>query len=110
VLLGEQSHDDGATFQAKARITHYLHQRPAFDLLVFESGFYDCRRTWQDVRTHLSLGETATAEGRVFTMWANSDQHRPLLEYMDRQKSRQSPLGGRDAQVPVVGGRRPARG
>src|SRR4051812_15253729 len=36
VMLGEQTHGDGATFLAKCRLVHFLHERLGFDVLSFE--------------------------------------------------------------------------
>ena len=44
VLLGEASHGDGAALLAKGRLVRYLHQARGFDVLVWESGFYDLAR------------------------------------------------------------------
>ncbi len=40
VLLGEQHHGDGATFQAKTRLVKYLHEQKGFNVLVWESDVY----------------------------------------------------------------------
>jgi erythromycin esterase len=47
VMLGEPSHGDGTTFSAKIRLIKFLHQEMGFDVLAFESGFYDCRNAWR---------------------------------------------------------------
>src|SRR5262249_15975594 len=47
VFLGEEWHGSGATFRARSRLIKFLHQKCGFDVLAFESGLYDCRKTWE---------------------------------------------------------------
>src|SRR5690606_36130131 len=67
-----------------------LHERHDFDLLVFESGFYDCRRTWVDARAGEALADSAG--GCMFALWSNSAEVRPLLGYLDEVKGSARPL------------------
>ncbi|TDT43705.1 carboxypeptidase-like protein [Maribacter spongiicola] len=41
ILLGEQTHGDGAVFDKKLEMIKDLHENHGFNLLVFESGMYD---------------------------------------------------------------------
>ena len=41
VLLGEQTHGDGAVFEKKLSMVKELHENGGFNLLIFESGMYD---------------------------------------------------------------------
>ncbi|NNG17504.1 MAG: erythromycin esterase family protein [Gemmatimonadales bacterium] len=99
VMLGEESHGDGATFLAKTRLIKFLHQEMGFDVLAFESGLYDIWKAWEA----LARGEEpsrAIARG-LFSLWAGSEQVEPLVEYlaMHAKSKRPLELAGFDIQM-----------
>ncbi len=79
VLLGEQSHGDGATFLMKCRLVKFLHEAMGFDVLAWESGLYDCREMEAALHRDLPLQEAITRG--IFTIWGVSRQVRPVFEY-----------------------------
>lgn len=57
VMLGEQTHGHGRTFTAKIKIIEYLVREKGFDVVAFESGFYELNKLWEtesDLDTRLS--------------------------------------------------------
>jgi erythromycin esterase-like protein len=79
VLLGEQTHGDGATFDAKVELIKFLHDELGFDIVAFESplyGIYKANKLSENIKNnHDLLNES------VFGIWSNTKQYQQLLEY-----------------------------
>ncbi|QDU64196.1 Erythromycin esterase [Planctomycetes bacterium Pan216] len=90
VMLGEQSHGDGATFLAKTRLIKFLHQEMDFDVLAFESGLYDCHKAWEAFRD--GQDALAAAQRGIFGIWTRSQQLQPLFDYLASNANKDRPL------------------
>jgi len=68
VSLGEQTHSDGATFDAKVQLIKYLHERLGFNVLAFESGYFDCQKAGELLALEQKPGILRKG---VFGIWDN---------------------------------------
>lgn len=90
VMLGEQSHADGATFLAKARLIRFLHREMGFNVLAWESGLYDVHRAWE--RIEEGADPIEAIEQAVFSVWTASEQVYPVLAYVADAAKTERPL------------------
>lgn len=77
VTLGEQ-HGNGAAYEAKTRLIKFLHREMGFDVLAFESGFYDCRKAQQLIDAGHQPASLLFAQC-PYGLWSGSKQVLPPI-------------------------------
>jgi erythromycin esterase len=90
VMLGEQTHGDGATFHAKTRLIKFLHQELGFDVLAFEGSFHGMRKVWETLQQ--GADATPALRGGVPRAWTESAQFEPLADYIAARARTHTPL------------------
>ncbi|MHC4091049.1 MAG: erythromycin esterase family protein [Planctomycetota bacterium] len=90
VLLGEASHGDGATFLAKGGLVKFLHQVKGFDVLVWESGFYECATAGEMLARSGRWGDAF--EVAVLDLWSKSEQCQPVMKYVHATQGTDRPI------------------
>ncbi len=90
VLLGEQRHFEGKTFDAKVRLIKFLHREMGFQVLAFESPIYDVYKLWQDLLSGKATGDDW--QKGVFGIWTTRHELTPLIDYFHELMPGKNPL------------------
>ena len=83
VLLGEQSHSDGATFDEKVNLIKYLHEKLGFNTIAFESGMYDNYRAFKQFATKNQ--KTDIYNESIGSIWSDTKSFQNLQNYIDER-------------------------
>ena len=82
VQLGESSHGTKEYSQIKIRFIKFLHEQMGFDVIAFESGFFECFYTNENI---LNFTETEAIKNSIFSIWGT-----PMIELFTYIKETQS--------------------
>lgn len=85
VMLGEPSHQEGNVFLAKVRLIKFLHEKMGFNVIAFESGFFELQQAQEEIDKGGEV--TKSLDKALFPIWTSSKQFIPLIDYINEQKS-----------------------
>lgn len=79
VLMGELTHGDAEAFTLKVRLVKFLHQQMGFEVLVWESGLFDCEEMNEALAGDKPIADVARMG--VFSHWSQGVESLPVFEY-----------------------------
>ena len=88
VQLGESGHGVAEFNLTKVRLTKFLHQEMGFDVIAFESSFYECYRADREIEGQPT---GSVVRNCLFAIW-HTREVLPLFDYIRETKKGSRPL------------------
>lgn len=105
VAIGEQTHNDGATFQLRGKMIEYLIEEMGFEVILFEAGMFDLHYANESVKRSMQIDSLRNG---ILWFWKNANQHDHLFAYLQQQlqKGKELEFGGFDCKLTSSYGRK----
>ncbi|MCD4745414.1 MAG: erythromycin esterase family protein, partial [Bacteroidales bacterium] len=89
VQLGESSHGTKEYNQIKVRLIKFLHEEMGFDVIAFESGFFECYYTYKNLNNYTAK---EALNNSIFKFVWGTEEVLELFEYIEQTQSTEHPL------------------
>lgn len=89
VMLGEQTHYDGATFEARISLTKYLHDSLDFDVIAFEAGMFGLDNANRDLKEGKASQTVLSLENfpnGLMSIWLDTKEFQNFIKFLDENK------------------------
>jgi erythromycin esterase len=105
VAIGEQTHEDGATFGLRGKIIEYLIKEMGFKVILFEAGMFDLYVANEVTQASKQIDSLRNG---LYGFWKNADQHDQLFTFLQEQLLTGTDIefGGFDCKLTSAYGRK----
>ena len=82
VFLGEATHYDGATFEARTKVVEFLVEAMDFDVVLFEAGMFDLMQANKEFQ---KTGKSESVEKALWAFW-KTQQWQTFYSFIEQRK------------------------